>query len=321
MNNDCRGRIVCLLEILKTESDEQHPLSVSDICRLLKETYDISAHRTTIHRDIDWLRAHGIDIITDSGGSFLGERLFETPELMLLADAVHSSKCLTEKKSRDITEKLASLVSRHQAQQLLSRPTAAIHGKPKNEKIYYILDAIQAAIAADKRITFSYTDYSPEKQAVLRGDGEVYTLSPYACMWNGDYYYCIGWCDKHGGVSAFRVDRIAAVPHISGDTRVASPDGFDLEEYSASVFRMYKGELVEVELQCDNELMKTVIDRFGEDVDTDILDDRSFKATAAVSLSPTFYGWVFGFGGKIRILSPASAKEDYRRMAAAVLEN
>ena len=45
--------------------------------------------------------------------------------------------------------------------------------------------------------------------------------------------------------------------------------------------------------------MKTIIDRFGEDVQTLAYDVTSFRVLAEVSASPTFFGWVFGFGGKV----------------------
>ena len=35
-----------------------------------------------------------------------------------------------------------------------------------------------------------------------------------------------------------------------------------------------------------------------------------------VSASPTFFGWVFGFNGKVQILAPESVKEQYRQMIA-----
>ena len=40
-----------------------------------------------------------------------------------------------------------------------------------------------------------------------------------------------------------------------------------------------------------------------------------------VSTSPTFFGWIFGFGGKVQILSPESVKEEYRQMIVQVSEN
>jgi predicted DNA-binding transcriptional regulator YafY len=42
----------------------------------------------------------------------------------------------------------------------------------------------------------------------------------------------------------------------------------------------------------------------------------SFRVQTEVSASPTFFGWVFGFNGKVQILAPESVKEQYRQMIA-----
>lgn len=62
--------------------------------------------------------------------------------------------------------------------------------------------------------------------------------------------------------------------------------------------------------------MKTMVDRFGEDVTTLAYDMTSFRVQTEVSASPTFFGWVFGFNGKVQILAPESVKEQYRQMIA-----
>ena len=60
--------------------------------------------------------------------------------------------------------------------------------------------------------------------------------------------------------------------------------------------------------------MKTIVDRFGEDVTTLAYDMTSFRVKTEVAVSPTFFGWVFGFGGKVQILGPEKLKEEYRQM-------
>ncbi len=60
--------------------------------------------------------------------------------------------------------------------------------------------------------------------------------------------------------------------------------------------------------------MKYVIDRFGIDVNTELKSDNTFIAKVNVMLSPTFYAWVFQFGGKMRIVAPDSAIDGYKVM-------
>ena len=59
-----------------------------------------------------------------------------------------------------------------------------------------------------------------------------------------------------------------------------------------------------VELLCENALMGNIIDRFGEQVHTEVVDGRHFKVITTADLSNNFYGWVFASAGKIRILAP-----------------
>ena len=114
----------------------------------------------------------------------------------------------------------------------------------------------------------------------------------------------------------FRVDRIASKPEILDKDIIPMPDDFDIENYTKEVFFMFSGEKVLVDLRCDNSLMKTMVDRFGEDVTTLAYDMTSFRVQTEVSASPTFFGWVFGFNGKVQILAPESVKEQYRQMIA-----
>ena len=47
----------------------------------------------------------------------------------------------------------------------------------------------------------------------------------------------------------------------------------------------------------------------------------SFRLQTEVSASPTFFGWVFGFGGKVQILGPETVKEQYKQMITVADEN
>lgn len=112
----------------------------------------------------------------------------------------------------------------------------------------------------------------------------------------------------------FRVDRIATQPEILEQAALEAPKDFVLADFTKEVFSMYDGQEVEVELLCDNSLMKTMIDRFGEDVKTTSYNDTAFRLTTEVSASPTFFGWIFGFDGKVQILAPQEVKEQYKQM-------
>lgn len=191
--------------------------------------------------------------------------------------------------------------------------------KPENEKIYYIVDAIHAAINAGKTISFSYFQYNGRKQQKLKNSGAEYVCSPWMLVWNGDCYYLLGHTDKHD-VTPFRVDRIALPPHILEENAVPQPEDFDITRVN-TMFGMFIGEPQRVTLVCDNSVMDHIVDRFGEDVETFPVDGKTFQASVMVTASKPFFGWVFGFDGKVRITAPAKVKREYEKMLQRAVES
>ena len=70
----------------------------------------------------------------------------------------------------------------------------------------------------------------------------------------------------------------------------------------------------DVELECRNVLMKYIIDRFGEKIKVRPTENGTFLTTVTVQLSPVFYGWVFQFGGGIKITNPKFVKMNYEEL-------
>jgi predicted DNA-binding transcriptional regulator YafY len=154
--------------------------------------------------------------------------------------------------------------------------------------------------------------YNGRKQQKLKNSGAEYVCSPWMLVWNGDCYYLLGHTDKHG-VTPFRVDRIALPPHILEEDAVPQPEDFDITRVN-TMFGMFIGEPQRVTLVCDNSVMDHIVDRFGEDVETVPVDGKTFQASVLVTASKPFFGWVFGFDGKVRITAPAKVKREYEKM-------
>lgn len=323
-DKDLKPRILCLLKLMERYTDEEHQLTTSELSELLEKEYGIAVHRITFKRDIESLQAMGYDIVETRSSQnkyFLGSRDFEMPELKLLIDAVESSKFITASKSKVLIDKINNLTSVYQKDKLKRNNYVVKNVKPNNEQIYYIVDIINDAINQRKQISFQYYEYTGLKKKVLKNKGEIYRLSPYHLVWNGDYYYVLGYSEKREKIISFRVDRIANTPKILDKECHLKPKDFDLNEYTKSVFFMFGCKKTRVELRCDNSLMKTIIDRFGEDVTTLAYDMESFKVIVDVEVSPTFYGWLFGFDGKVEILNPKIIKNEYNQMIDRSFKN
>lgn len=300
-------RIIELLRFLYQQTDEAHAVTVSEMIEYLKSK-GIPSVRQTVYTDLEALDTAGIDIVqikSTQNRYFIGSRIFEYPELKMLVDAVASSKVISAKKSQALIQKLGQLTSIQQAEQLQRLASLSSRVKPHNEKVYYIIDSIQTAILDQHQISFQYYEYTPEKKKILKHDGYRYILDPYALEWKNDHYYLIGYSHKHKGIAHFRVDRLTSVEPL--DSKFQPMPDFDVAAYTNKMVDMFAAEHAEqVKLLCSNELMRVIIDHYGEDIEISPYDDTHFTVIIEVNPSGTFYGWVFKFMGKIRILSPQS---------------
>lgn len=326
MENGNKLRLLYIYKYLLRHSDAEHPVSTPELLKYLKDEYNMDVHRTTLPGDIAMMEEAGIhfEIIKSRQNKYYyDDRPFDVPELKLLIDAVSSSKFITEKKSKELIKKLTSLTSDYNAEKLRRHITVEGRIKSENEKAFYILDCINEAIDKNCKVSFQYADYNNRKYKELRHDGEYYIVSPYALVWDGDYYYMIGYCDNREHMRHFRLDRIYRIPNVLEDQEaVPEPKGFKLAAYMKKMFRMYGGdETINVELQCETFIMNAIVDHFGTKVQTEEIDDNHFKATVMVSPSPTFYRWVFGWNGAMKILGPESVKAEYQKMLMNSLES
>jgi len=313
--NMVKARLLVLSDMFNEKTDEHHVMDTFEILDYLAEN-GVPANAKTLRSDLALLKEHGMDIQTIVGRPnkyYCGARLFDIAELKLLIDAVNSSRFITSVKTRELNQKLLSTVSEYQRKDLKRNVYTADKIKPKNKNVLILVDLVNKAIQTKRKISFCIIEYDGNKKKTLRNDGEVYKISPYAMYWNGDFYYVVGWSDKRDKIQAYRVDRMVE-PTILEDKAVKKPKGFRITDYTHEVFEMFDGEEVRVKLECRNELMKYVIDRFGESVKTETTGEETFICYTNVRLSQTFYGWVFGFRGKIRILEPTEAVNEMKEM-------
>lgn len=310
-----KERLLNIYFMLQRDTDEDHPLSTPELVEHFT-ALGTATDRKTVREDIKTLIDCGVNIVTVQGVPtkyFYDDRPFELPELKLLIDAVESSKFITAKKSDALVQKLTSLTSKTSAHELKRHLYTSGRIKPENESIYYVVDAIYAAINQGKKISFLYYEYNEHRQRIPRHHGEPFILSPYAMIYNEDKYYVLGYSDYMEKTITLRVDRMG-VPDILDEPIFPAPESFDPVDYTVNIFSMFPGEATTIQLLCENQLMNYVIDRFGDEAKTKNVDHEHFIAEVKISVSQTFFAWVFQFAGGIQIASPECVVEQYKEM-------
>jgi len=320
MDNEDKLRSLFLGKIIYERTDENNSLTTNQLIDILKKEYNISSHRQTIATEIQLLKDFGMKIEcikSRQNKYYLASRKFDLAELKLIIDAVDACKFISARESRKLSTKLAGLAGNGQAEELKRNGSAEGRVRTTNEKTCLIIDAINTAINSKKKIAFKYFTYNGNKKKILKHDGDYYVFSPYELIWDGDRYYMLGWSDSHGEMRTFRVDRIADVPAVLPVKAEKKPAGFSGVGFVGTNYRMFEGEAKEVTLVCDNDTMDSMVDRFGEKVETKAMDNGHFLLKAVVADSSVFYAWIFGFGGKVTIKAPKDMKVAYADMLTA----
>ena len=316
-NTNQKKRILILLQTLQKYSDENHPLKMSD---LIQYCYDqgIHAERRSIYDDIRELKEAGYEILFTRipyQGYFLATQPFEMAELRLLSDAVQASNFVTEKKSRQLVNKLAQLTSVHQGHALTKQVYFFKH-KFSNEEIFYTIDQFQQAIANHYAVCFQYFDITVNKQKKYRRQAREYHLIPYALIWENQRYYCIGYDTRYQNFTHYRLDKI---DHLTMIEEVQKKMPFDMHHYASRVFNMFQGESTNITLRFDLSLINTVFDQFGQDVLITEVSSESFTINLTMGLAPTFIGWLLQFGQRVTVLSPQKLIDQMQQVANEVL--
>ena len=314
-----KQKILYIMDYLYQNSREDRPVKASELIIMLDRDYNISCDRKTVYSDIAALQEYGMDIITipgRNGGYYVASRNFELPELKLLIDAVQSSKYLTEKKSKELIEKLCRQCNEHDA--ALMRRNVLVSGRVKsmNETIYYNIDSIQDAIEKNRQITFRYFDWDLNGKRQYRE--KEYLASPYGLCQDNENCYLLAFSDRHG-ITSYRVDRMSDIS-LTESLRTPCPEltGKALHEHANRLFQMYSGDTVTVKMRFHRSLINVVVDRFGKDIMLIPDGDNYFNFTVPVAVSPIFLSWVISFGKKAKILYPESVVEQCK---ALCLEN
>lgn len=319
-SNEHKIKLLVLYDLLCRYTDEEHALNTDEIIALLAEK-KIAVSRKILLQDIALLNEYGYEVLTFKKKYhyyYVVNRHFDSAEIAFLADAVQASK-LSAPQKQILTNKLMTTMGNFQANELTVAARFGTMPKRNNRYIIYTIDALKQAIANNKKVSFQYYSLDYKKKKVYRKDGKRYVVNPLVVVWNKDNYYLVCYYDKHDDIVTYRIDRMAEAQE-EAEERVYRKefDEFDIEKYRQRVFSMFGGDEQEVVLQFDSTMLDDVFDKFSEEVNIIRVDENCYRLKVPIQVSKTFFAWVVGTQGKMRIFAPQTVCEQFDEFVAKI---
>ena len=307
-------KLLRLYEILRSETDEDHPITTQELCAKLEDE-GISCDRRTLPRDINCLRDLGYEVmetkVSYHKAYYYEDLEFSVPELKIMTDAIQAASFITEKKSEDLISKISDLGGIHRSEVLKGNMITFNTRKHTNEAILTNVSQINEAISSHKKISFQYYDLDENHEKRFRKNKKKYKEDPVALVYNEDNYYLLCYSEKYKTNVNYRVDRMYTINILSEDVSEEATEILGmLPDYTKQAFKMFDGEVESVTIEFDDSLLGAIYDKFGEDTVITRTAKNKCQTTVSVQVSSTFWGWIFQFGNRLKIISPIKLKDE-----------
>ena len=344
-----------VLKFLEKYSDEEHTFDGEAIANAMIEDYGIFAEKRSVYRDIkdinkayimqrDDVDVHEAEKILSKGydedkvilynaakkGYYWQDRKYTTEDLQLLAECINSAKFLSKKASEKLINIIEEDLSVSQ-KETLNTDVFLIDRIKSNKNIIYDISKINAAMSTKsdgiphtpKKIRFYYQKYSISnvREQIDRRKGETYIVSPFRLIINDGNYYLLGYSDKFKKMRTYRVDRMKGLEILDSDREGEEIyKKIDIKDFIERKFSMFDGTVEKVKIQFTKDLLDSFIDRFGSNKVYGIVDSNHYYISTFIEVSPPFFGWLCGFGNKVKIIEPLNVVNQFQKHLQKIIE-
>lgn len=315
IGNNQKIKLLRIMEFLRSDSEPNKPASTSQIINYLNGI-QISCDRRTLYKDMDLLIESGANIVKTELGRenayYIDEVSLSLADVKILIDAVQVANFITRDKTSALTEKLLSLSGVRRSEIIRNNVIFYNNHKHSNEGIFDNIEQIELAIRQKKQVSFYYFDLDDKGKRAYRKEMKRYITDPVALVYNEDNYYLVAYSQKYSNSTNYRVDRMDTVEveetPICEEAHIRKKN---TGNYTEQVFKMYNGEVETVTLEFPTDLLGAVYDKFGENLMLRHTDGGRLLFKVDLQISPPFWGWIFQFGGRMKIVSPEGLKPNF----------
>lgn len=299
-----KATILCLYDVLKKYTDENHILSAEKIREKLKVIYDVDMERRAIYRNIEALRSLGVDIEgyqENREGYCLLSRDFELSEIRLLCDAVAASDMIKEEAGKVIIKKLINSQSIFQGRMLQKTVFVKSEQKITNKQLFYNIDALNVAINQGCKVGVRLLKYGID-QKLIESSNTVVVLSPYVTIWAKGNYYILAKREGEEQLEHFRIDHMKDIVILERGVDMIF-GGINPGQYAKQYIYLNGESKEKYEVECCLKLWQEISEDFG--TDAMILRENDDIITVKISAIPTvMHSWVMTHLNQCEVISP-----------------
>lgn len=312
MKENQKIRPLAIYQLLKNHTDSSVAIGSFEIAQTLN-LEGLPSSIKEVKDDLKLLKEWGFGVCEIAGEDlyYLNAKIFTDAEIRVLIDAVESSIFITEKKTDELVRKISGLAGAGRSESFRNK-SGFLTAKHTNENVFNAVATLDSCIRSGVKCSFLYFDYDCEGVRIYRKERNRYVVNPLALTFSEDKYYLLAYGDKYENIASYRVDRMDKVmPEGEKVVKADWLNNVDINAYKKQAFSMFKGEIKEVTLKCENKAVDAIIDKFGDKVTMLKLNDEEFRVKVRVQISPTFFGWCATSGGVIKIVAPEEVKQAY----------
>lgn len=314
LSNNKKLSPLCILEVLKESSDENHPLKQEQIIQKLYNRFGLELERKSVGATIDSLIDFGFDIVKTRNGCYLGEREFEKSEISYLVDAVFSSKSIDSAHARKLSQKLSNFLSKYERRRYKYIYKSDQIVRTDQKQLFYTIDILNEAIENGKQVEFNYNRFYFDKEKHEKKKQKRYVINPYFMINNQGRYYLVCNLDYFDDIANYKVELISNIKILDSPIKPITKlknceNGVDMAEYTNQNIYMFHNKTVDATLKILNEYSaEYVAEWFGKNARF-YMKDNILYADVKVNEQALIY-WCLQYGETIELISPNETREE-----------
>lgn len=319
-----------VLKILKEETDYDHRLTYKELKGILIGQYGFSEKldNKTLRGAVRDLKEVGYDIDGDKTVRVVrGEEQevntnlylahdFEEAEVRLLLDSILFSRHIDSAQRKYLEKKIIGLTSCHFKAKVKHIDTLTTTMKG-NAELFNNIEVLEDAIATKKQVALLYNQYDLDKK-LHPVKAHKYIINPYQMAVVQGQYYLIGNVDKYDDMYHYRVDRMTDIEILEQSAKplrrvkgYENGETINLSKHLADNIYMLAGKGERVEFLANREMVGTIIDWFGLDVNFTELADDQIKVIVTVNPRAMRY-WLLQYLSSVQVIGPQSLVDEVR---------